>query len=229
MEICNLFKVLLLLTNNRYARVTLLKDLPEYSSIGTFVWKTYTLFTIFTCIYLGVFSLYTSWKSWTKQHWGNYSGKVSLSFFLFFSCSCPASHFNNVEMICNYALLHIRICLFLLTLKNNSKYFFLEHSNYLIIVLGQKHFWDCERFHVSTLSKSNNVCRKDRLLQNGKILRVASRPNPYLKLPPFAGWCLHFSIFNEPWTKFWVLELYHDSKLPEGRHLGQWRRKKDFL
>lgn len=32
--------------------------------------------------------------------------------FISFSCCCPASHFNNVGMMCNYALLEIWVCLF---------------------------------------------------------------------------------------------------------------------
>lgn len=41
------------------------------------------------------------------------STKVIVQYtFISFSCSCPASHFNNVGMMCNYALLEICVCLF---------------------------------------------------------------------------------------------------------------------
>lgn len=155
-----MFKVLLL-TNNKYVCIILCKDLPDYSCIGIFVWKTCTLLIIFSCVYLhlDVFSC---------VHLDNCSFSPSLFIvhsitdvppfspslppstqplpqlrleiiFRFsvisFSCSCPASGFNNVGMMCNYAR-NVGL-LFLLILKNNYKYFFLEHNNYITIHLGR--------------------------------------------------------------------------------------------
>lgn len=144
--------------------------------------------------------------------------------FLFFSPhSCPASHFNNVEVMSNYTLLDIWVCLFLLTLKNKSKYFFLEHCNYIIIAL-----WDYKRFHVSTKSVSNNGCRKGRLLQKGEVLGGTSRPISSSKVLHTCWLMPRFFFFLKSLEMSPVSLSCHDSKLSEGRHLSQWRRKIDF-